>query len=389
MKPVKFRRVTGSGTKTLLLVAAVALGVVGCGQRDEAEGSNARAGGGPGGMRRSSRVAVVETAPVELGTIARRVTVSGVVEPIRRVGITTRIGGAILSIDALEGDYVEAGSILARLDDREVRAQLASAKASYELARSNFERSEQLLDRQVITVAEYDRDRTALAAAEAQLEQLRTQLDYTLVRAPISGVITDKMVEAGDIVGVQTRLFTIADIDTMVVRVQVSELDVVQLDPGDAVAVMLDAYPDRQLTGRIRRIFPAADPATRLVPVEIALYQDSDRIARSGFLARVELALSAKTGVLLVPSSAIVGDASTSSVFVVEDGIALRRSVRTGLNSEGRVEILSGLDAGEPVVVAGNNALRDGAEVRVIGEGTTLGDDTGAQRTTTVGGGAR
>lgn len=381
MEPVKFNK--GLGARGALLVAAVALGAVGCGDREQPGGA-----GAGGGMRRLARVPVVEVAPVEVGTIARRVTVSGVVEPIRTVGINTQISGAILSVDALEGDYVRAGGVLARLDDREIRAQLASAEASYELARANFERSSRLWERQVITAAEYDRDRTALAAAEAQLEQLRTRLDYTTIRAPINGVVTEKRAEAGDIVGVQSRLFTLADVDTMVVRVQVSELDVVQLDPGDAVAVMLDAYPDRPFTGRIRRIFPAADPSTRLVPVEVALRQDGEQLARAGFLARVELALNARTGALLVPASAVVGDASSSSVFVVQDGTALRRAVRTGLNSEGRVEILSGLNEGDPVVVAGNNGLRDGAEVRVVGRGGTVVDDSGAQRASAMGGGS-
>jgi RND family efflux transporter MFP subunit len=339
-------------------------------------------------MRRGPRIAVVETAPVEVGTIARRVTVSGVVEPIRAVGINSQISGAILAVEALEGDVVRAGTVLARLDDRELRAQVASAAASHELALASFQRSERLRERQVITAAEYDRDRAALAAAEAQLEQLQTRLGYTTIRAPITGVVTEKSIEAGDIVGVQTRLFTLADVDTMVVRVQVSELDVVQLHPGDAVAVALDAFPGQPLTGRIRRIFPAADPSTRLVPVEIALRQEGERLARSGFLARIELALGARNNVLLVPASAVVGDAGSAAVFIVQDGTALRRSVRTGLNSEGRVEILSGIKAGDPVVIAGNNGLRDGAEVRVVGQGGTIVDDSGAQRASAAANGA-
>jgi RND family efflux transporter MFP subunit len=147
---------------------------------------------------------------------------------------------------------------------------------------------------------------------------------------------------------------------------------------------MLDAFPDRPLTGRIRRVFPSADPTTRLVPVEVALRQDGERIARGGFLARIEFTLGARLGVLLVPASAVVGDANSAAVFVVQDGTALRRTVRTGLNSDGRVEILTGLEAGEPVIVAGNNGLRDGAQVRVVGVGGTVVDDSGAQSASVV-----
>ncbi|HEX7118275.1 MAG TPA: efflux RND transporter periplasmic adaptor subunit [Longimicrobiales bacterium] len=343
---------------------ALAAGLAACGGSSEASDAAGRPGRGNGTP--GDRVIPVATATVEVGTIARSITVSGVVEPLRAVGINSQLSGAVLEVRVEEGDVVRAGAVLARLDDREVRAQLASAEAAFEVADAAFQRSERLFERQVITRAEYDRDRAAYAAARAQLEQLRTRLDYTTVQAPISGVITEKHVEAGDIVSNQTRLFALADVDTLVVRVPVSELDVVELETGAGVDLTLDAYPDRQFEGRIRRIFPAADPTTRLVPVEVALGPNATEFARPGFLARVRFALNARHGARLVPASAIIGDASAPAVFVVRNGTALRRTVETGLTSEGRVEIVDGLEPGEVVVVAGNHTLRDGAQVREV-----------------------
>lgn len=320
-----------------------------------------RGGGPPGGG-----AAPVETAPVRVGTIARSVSVSGVVEPIRSVAVNSQLAGALRSVAVEEGTPVRAGAVIARLDERELAAQVASAQAAYAVAKAAYERAERLRERQVITQAEYDRDRAAFVAAEAQLEQLRTRLGYATIHAPVSGVVTEKRVEAGDVVGAQTRLFTIADLSTLVVRVQVSELDVVQLRPGSAAEVVLDAFPGRSFHGRIRRIFPAADPATRLVPVEVALEGEGASLARPGFLARVTFALDPREGARLIPASALVGGGGGEAVFVVEDGRALRRPVTTGLTSQGSVEILSGLEPGEAVVVAGGNALRDGAPVRVV-----------------------
>ena len=216
--------------------------------------------------------------------------------------------------------------------------------------------------------AEFDRDRAALAVATAQLEQLRTRVEFATIRAPIAGVVTEKRVETGDVVGPQSRLFSLADISTMVVRVQVSELDVVELAAGDAVEVMLDAVPGRTLNGRIRRVFPGADPASRLVPVEVALAARDAQLARPGFLARVRFALDARQGVLLVPASAVIGGAGDQAAFVVEENRAVRRPVRTGLSSEGRVEIVEGLEPGELVIVAGGSGLRDGSEVRIVND---------------------
>lgn len=350
----------GAALLGVVLVAATAA----CGGSGEASEQARRPGGrgGPGG----DRITPVTTTVVELGTIARSITVSGVVEPLRSVGINSQLSGSILEVRVEEGDKVRTGAILARLDDRELRAQLASAEAAHEVAEAAFRRAEQLFERQVITRAEYERDRAAYAAAAAQLEQLRTRIDYATVRAPTSGIVTEKRVETGDIVPAQTRLFTIAEIDTLVARVQVSELDVVELRTGDVVHLTLDAYPDRGFAGRIRRIFPTADPTSRLVPVEVALGSEAREIARPGFLTRVRFALNARQNVRLVPASAIVGDAGAPAVFVVRDGRAFRRTVETGLTSEGNVEIVAGLEPGETVIIAGHNMLRDGAQVREV-----------------------
>jgi RND family efflux transporter MFP subunit len=361
--------VTRSVARTAAVLALASLALVAC-NRGESQATPGGGGGGRGGGaggRGASGPVAVEVAPIEPGRIARSVTVSGNIEPLRVVGVNSQLAGALRTVAAEEGTVVREGAVLATLDDREIAAQLASAEAAYQVAESAFQRAERLRDRQVITAAEYERDRAALAAAGAQREQLRTRLGYATVRAPINGVVTVKNVEAGDIVGVQNELFQIADVSTMVVRVRVSELDVVEISAGDTAMVMLDAFPGRVLRGRIRRVFPAADPTSRLVPVEVAVTGPDADVTRPGFLARVTFALGAKENVLLVPASALVTDATGSqALFVIEGTQAHRRIVKTGLISEGRVEVVDGIQAGEIVVIRGTNNLRDGAAVRVV-----------------------
>jgi RND family efflux transporter MFP subunit len=352
-----------------MLALTLALGA--CGR--ESEGAQAKGGGpgggggrGPGGRGGNGGPPAVETAAVETGSIAREIEVSGTVEPLRSVGVNAQASGALVTVNAEEGDFVQRGAVMARLDARELEAQVASARANWEVARDAFARAQQLRDRQVITQAEYDAARAAEAAARASLDQVRTRVGYMVVRAPASGVVTEKLVEVGAVVGAQTKLFTIAEVSTLVTRVGVSELDFGSLRTGQSARVMLDAYPGQRFEGRIRRIFPSADPATRLVPVEVALTGEAARAARPGFLARVAFALGARDGVLLVPASAVVGQAGAQQVFVVVDGKAERRTVETGLSSEGRVEIISGLREGEAVVVTGSNNVRNNADVRVV-----------------------
>ena len=332
--------------------------------------SGANRGGGRGWNDRPS-VVPVEIARAELGTTARTITATGTVEPIRTVGVNSQLAGALLNVHVEEGDAVRAGAVLARIDSRELEAQLTSAEAALEVARSAAERARQLREQQIITVAEYERDQAAYAAALATRDQLRTRLGYATVRAPVSGIVLQKAVERGDIVSPQTRLFTIGDVSTLVVRVPVSELDVTALDEGDRVDVAVDALSGRVLEGRIRRVFPSADTITRLVPVEVALTQASAREVRPGFLARVAFALSPRTGVLTVPAGALLEDASGSAVYVVNGNRASRRRVRRGETYQGRVEIVEGLAAGDSVVVAGNTMLREGVEVRVVSAPST------------------
>ena len=343
------------------LLVGGAIIAMACDRGESAPASSGR--GGPNGGQ--TRIVPVAVAVAELGAAARTVSASGAVEPLRTVTVNSQLGGALLSVNVEEGSRVSAGTVLARIDSRELSAQLTAAEAALEAARRAADRAQQLFDQQIVTAAEYERDQTAASAARASRDQIRTRIGYATVRSPIAGVVLRKQVERGDVVSANTELFTVADISALVVRVPVSELDVTGLDVGDDVEVTLDALPGRRTPGRIRRIFPSADTLTRLVPVEVELRGAATRDIRPGFLARVTFSLDPRGDVLLVPASAVVDAAAGAAVFLVKDGTASRTSVRRGDTYQGRVEILSGLSAGDTIVIAGNQELRDGASVRI------------------------
>ncbi len=351
----------------LALVLLVA-GAAACGSENSeaatpAGGRGGRGGqGGPGGPQ----IVPIDFAVAELGTAARSVSATGTIQPIRAVGINSQLSGALTSVHVEEGNAVQAGAVLARLDSREVQAQLASAEASLELARRTAQRSEQLREQQIVTAAEYDRDQAALTAALATRDQLKARVGYATIRAPIAGVITEKLVETGDVVSTQTPLFTIADRSTLVVLVQISELDVTALSTGSAVEVLVDAHPDRTFRGRIRRVFPSADPESRLVPVEVALTGGDARILTIGFLARARFELSPRENVLMIPATALIETVGQPAVYLLRGTTVTRRTVERGEAYQGRVEVRNGIDVGDSVVVAGQNNLRDGATIRVV-----------------------
>lgn len=313
----------------------------------------------------------VEILTVTRGTVSRTSTIAGILEPIRTVGVNAQLSGVLLSVQAEEGDRVREGQVLAELDVRELEAQLRSAEAALRLAESNFTRSDELFKQQIITAAEYERDRAALESARATKDQLVTRLGYARITAPTSGIITEKRVEAGDIVSGQTRLFSVADVSTLVTRVQVSELEVTSLRVGDRVRLTVDALDGAAVDGRIRRIFPAADSATRLVPVEVSLSGTMLQHLRPGYTVRATFALDQRDDALLIPSRAISGPAGARAVFLVSGGRIVRRAVSVGPDIDGRSEVYDGLVEGDSVIVSGTSMLREGGAARVV---SPLGD---------------
>ncbi|HEX9704559.1 MAG TPA: efflux RND transporter periplasmic adaptor subunit [Gemmatimonadales bacterium] len=329
--------------------------------------SGGQASGAPARGERAVPVAVAMVAPRDL---ARSVTVTGPVEPVRTIGVNSLVSGTVLALHVEEGDRVREGQVLAELDARETRAQFERARAVLANAEAAFERNKQLHATQIITDTEFEQSRSAFEVARSDAEVWRTRVEFSRISAPSPGVVTVKHVEAGSAVSPNQRVFDLADVSLLVVRVQLSELDVVHVRPDVEVDVALDAYPDAVVRGRVRRVFPSADAQSRLVPVEVALSAlPAGVAARPGFLARVTFHLDRREGALVVPAAAVgVGEAG-QFVFVVEADSAVRRPVTLGITADGFVEITNGLTPGERVVTSGLASLRPGARVRVTGAG--------------------
>ncbi len=333
-----------------------------------AVGCSRDAGSAASGRGRSPQAMPVAAAEVAPRDLTRSVTVTAPIEALRVVPVNSQTSGTLLQLRVEEGDRVRAGDLMAELDARETLAQLGRAEAVLANAEAAFLRAEQLQAHELASAAEVDVLRSAFQVAKADVELWRTRLAFCRIAAPVSGVVTEKNVERGATVSDNQTLFAIAEDALLVARVRVSELDVVHLDGNRPVSIRLDAYPDSPLNGRIRRVFPSADPASRLVPVEVALDPLPEGVAaRPGFLARVTFTLDSRSGVLAVPAAAIGVSEFGSFVYVVAADTLSRRPVETGMTTEGWIEVTSGLAAGERVVSSGHVNLSQGTRVRVSG----------------------
>jgi membrane fusion protein, multidrug efflux system len=322
-------------------------------------------GGGVGAPRDDSSPIPVRTLRLVPQRAEIAITATGAVEPQARVSVAAQEEGIVTAVRVREGDHVQAGEVLVTLDDREIRAALAEAEAVRVEAEAQWKRMQSLLAEGLAPAAQADSARASFETAAARADALRTRLSFTRIAAPVEGVVTARHVEVGDLAAARSALIELAAGDGLILRVPVSELEVVKLSPGDAAQVTVDALPETRIRAHISRIFPAAAGGSRQVTVELAL-ENVPAAVRPGFLARARLVVRRIPAALLVPEAAVLRGAEVPFfVYVVADGVAAVRPVKVGARLDGRALLSSGVRAGDEVVVEGMGRLQEGAKVTV------------------------
>lgn len=314
------------------------------------------------GDRQAPKAITVRSIEVRAEPLRVTITAVGTVEPENRVVVAAQEAGLVTALHVREGDTVAAGEVVVELDDRELRAQLAEERARLVEAEAQWGRASQLIADGLITQADADSAKATYQVSKARVEALETRLSFTQVTAPVAGVVTVRHVELGDLVAANTAVVELAA-GRKVLRVPVSELDVVHLSPGDPAKVSIDALPGVEIPAHVARIFPAADRSSRQVTVEVVL-EHVPRQVRPGFLARAELVVERVSDAVMIPEPAVQrGSEIPQFVYVVQRGIAKVRPVKVGVRQGGKAQIVDGLAAGEVVVVDGAALLKDGAVV--------------------------
>ena len=318
----------------------------------------------------SSSATSITVAESQIRNLSDGFTVSSEVVAYRRSYVASRISGLIEEVNFEEGDRVREGDVMAQIDVRQQRIELQNARIALDEARDIKERTEKLYESDAVARSELLTVRRNFEQAEAEVERLELQVEFGEIRAPVDGVITARLIEIGNNVSVNERVFTVANMDLLVVRPGVSEMNLTGLETGQQVDVSLDVYPNQTFQGAIRRIFPSVDAASRLFTVEIELLQrDGQPIIRPGFLARIHFATDDLSDVLTVPIEAVSEKDGQNVLYVLneEENRVELREIELGAQQDGYAVILNGLEEGETVAAANLEALSDGSEVRVVG----------------------
>ena len=306
----------------------------------------------------------VSVAPVTVGTLAATEEVVGTVRPRVEVTLEAKVSGRIEKLPVEVGARVSQGDLIAALDVREIQAQLAQAGAAEKTAERALARYGPLRKQEAGTQAEYDAVEARQRIAAAAVDQARSMLGYARITAPLDGVVTRKLAEVGDLAAPGRPIITLEEVGRYRLEADVPEALVDRLHLDDTLAVRL-ASRTEPLEGKVIELAPAADPGSHTFRVKIALPTVPG--LRSGQFGRAFVPLAGAPS-LQVPTSAVQQRGQLEMVFVVTNNIARMRLVKTGRQGDGRVEILSGLAAGEVIVVKGATRLRDGQPVRTGGQ---------------------
>lgn len=307
----------------------------------------------------------VTVAQAEITELRNALTLVGTIMAGSDVNIVTEAGGRILKLYANPGQFKSAGSVIAEIDSELRRASVMNAQAAYDKAKIDYERIEKMFKEGVMNAMQMDQARYGFQAAEAQLIMSKRQLRDTKVTTPISGIINAKMVDQGATVGMNAVIANIVDISSLKVKVNVSEKDAFALKTGDKVLITTDVYPGIEFPGSVMSIAPKADEA-HTYPIEIRMSNSKEHPLKAGMFGKVSFTTIEKSDALIIPRSALIGSIKNPKVFVVQDGKAELREVQTGADAGTKLEILSGLQAGESIVTNGQNNLRPGSKVTII-----------------------
>lgn len=351
---LRFRKPCG------LLALVVLLGA--CAGGDEAGPDGAP----PGGMRGRGPVPVVVAAAVE-DRVTDRFTALGDARSNEAVDIVARISSVVIKVDFREGQQVAKGDLLIELDDSELVAQLAVARADLDKVTTQFERSRSLGKTQVVSESELDQLGADVRRAEADVRAVQARLDQTRIRAPIAGVIGLRRISPGDLVGTDTLITTLDDTSVIKLEFAVPEVLLGDIERGMEIRASTSVYPDSEFAGVITSLDSRVDPVSRAIAV-VAEIPNTDNRLKPGMFMTVELQRS-RDDVLLIPEQALAPRGGRQFVYVVTDGVAEEREVTLGLRQPGRVEITGGLAAGEQVVIEGVQKVRTGAAVIIQSAG--------------------
>jgi membrane fusion protein (multidrug efflux system) len=338
----------------------------------DSEGAEAAAAEEPDESEDKRSPVPVEVAAVVNGPISSYISASANLVAEFDVPVLAEVEGRVASLLVEEGQAVRKGQQLATLvrEDQEILLRKAELRESN--ARVEFERAEDLISKELISREEHDRLTVDYEIARQELAEARQRLAKTILRAPFDGRVTNRMAQVGQSVQPADELLQVTDFDPLIARIYLPERDVLGLAAGREVRIVLNADESVRFAGRIRQISEVVDIATGTVKVTVEAERPPQGV-RPGSFVSIHIVRETRPDAILVPREAVLRELQSAHVFVAGEEAAEKRPVVLGLEEGPMVEAISGLTAGDRVIVAGQGGLKEGSPIKILGEPEVAG----------------
>jgi membrane fusion protein, multidrug efflux system len=341
-------------TGAVLLLATIAAG---CDKGKAAAGPPGGAGGGPPAIP-------VEVAVAQRDTVIDAIAATGQVEAIQSIELRPEVEGRLTDILVREGITVGKGTALFKIDDAELRAQVARAEADRDLAQQSYQRTRELLAQRASSQADLENAEATYRSTAASLDLLKVRLDRTTVRAPFAGIMGQRFVSVGDYVTSQSRLASLQTVDPTRAVFQVPERYATALKKDQRITFQVAALQRRQFVGRVDFVDPVVQLPGRTITVKAVVANPKSEL-QPGMFVEVRLETAVRPNAVVIPEEAVLSLQQESFAWVIIDGKATRRVVSLGVRTPGFVEITDGVSQGEQVVVGGVEKMSEGASAAV------------------------
>jgi len=300
------------------------------------------------------------------GPASSYLVATATLEPERRADVVAKVEGLVAQLYVEEGTWVREGDLLAQLDDERLKIQVDQALTDLSRLEADYQRAVSLFEKKLISQEEHDNIRFQYESQKSACDLRKLDLKYSSITAPISGVVTERLIRIGNQVNPNQKVFAIASFNPLVARVFVPESEMGRLKAGQPVKILIDADGHEIHEGRVARISPVVDPASGTVKTTIEVTGSSHEKLKPGMFARLKIITDTRSETLVVPKRALVSDDGKQTLYVVEDGLARKREVSIGYEDEGQVEILSGIKEGDVVITIGQSGLSDSTRVELV-----------------------
>jgi len=315
-------------------------------------------------------VPVVEVVEASKEEVDLKVSALGTLQADQAITVKPEITGIVTSIDFTDGSRIEKGDTIITLDDRDLKARLMQSEARLTLTRANYQRAERLLKRGSGTARARDEALNDFKSAEAEVAATKAALDKATIKAPFSGIIGLRQVSLGQYLTAGDPIATLADVDNLRIDFQVSEVFLTEVGEEQEVNVTFDALPGQIYKGVVSAVDPVVSVDGRSISVR-AIIQNVDGKLRPGLFGRVEIVTDTRRSIMLPEAAMVTTPTGERAVFKVVDDRAQMSPVTIGTRIPGEVEILSGVEDGETVIVSGQLKVQNGAPVEIANGGDT------------------